>query len=127
MTVRSDAEQILKALHGARVNGDLAAMCRLFARDGEFRIAGASGDKPIAITATTLEAFRPWLAMLVKAFKVSRYELLSLIVEDQRVAAHWHADIYSKVTGVTVSTELIDLVELEDQKIVVYREFFVPG
>ena len=126
MATRSDAVRIVEALHAARVGGDLAAMCRLFARTGEFRIAGASADKPIAIAATTLEEFRPWLAMLVKVFKVNRYELLSLIIEDQRVAAHWRAEVLSKITGVTGATELIDLVEIVEQKIVVYREFFVP-
>lgn len=126
MATRSDAVRIVEALHGARVSGDLAAMCRLFARAGEFRIAGASADKPIAISATTLEEFRPWLAMLVKVFKINRYELLSLIVEDQRIAAHWRAEVLSKVTGVTVGTELIDLLEIAEQKIVIYREFFVP-
>ena len=126
MAERAAAERIIRDLHAARVAGDLAAMCRLFSEQGHFRIAGASADKPIAISADDLAAFRPWLAMLVKAFRVTNYELLSLVVESPRATAHWRADIYSKITGVTVPTELVDLVELEGSRIVAYSEFFVP-
>ncbi len=126
MAERVVAERIIQDLHAARVAGDLAAMCRLFSEQGHFRIAGASADKPIAISADDLAAFRPWLAMLVKAFRVTNYELLSLVVEWPRATAHWRADIYSKITGVTVPTELVDLVELEGSRIVAYSEFFVP-
>lgn len=126
MTQRIEAERIIQALHAARVAGDLAAMCRLFAEHGHYRIAGASADKPIAIAADDLDAFRPWLAMLVKAFRVSEYQLLSLVVEWPRATAHWRADIYSKITGVTVPTELVDLIEIDAGRIVAYNEFFVP-
>jgi ketosteroid isomerase-like protein len=123
---RAVAERLIQQLHAARVGGDLAALCRLFAEDGRFEIAGASADKPVAIRAEGLAAFRPWLAMLLKVFRLSDYRLLSLIVEGPRAAAHWRANIYSKVTGITVPTELVDLVELKDERIVSYNEFFVP-
>jgi ketosteroid isomerase-like protein len=126
MAERALAERIIHDLHAARAAGDLAAMCRLFGDQGNFRIAGASADKPIAISAHDLASFRPWLAMLVKAFRINQYELLSLVVEWPRAAAHWRADIYSKITGVTVPTELVDLVEIKDSRIVAYNEFFVP-
>jgi ketosteroid isomerase-like protein len=123
---RAVAERLIQQLHAARVGGDLAALCRLFAEEGRFEIAGASADKPVAIRAEGLAAFRPWLAMLLKVFRLSDYTLLSLIVEGPRAAAHWRANIYSKVTGITVPTELVDLVELKGERIVSYNEFFVP-
>ena len=126
MSERAVAEHLIQQLHAARVGGDLAALCRLFAEEGRFEIAGASADKPVAIRADGLAAFRPWLAMLLKVFRLSDYTLLSLIVEGPRAAAHWRANIYSKVTGITVPTELVDLVELKDERIVSYNEFFVP-
>ncbi|HUX72900.1 MAG TPA: nuclear transport factor 2 family protein [Steroidobacteraceae bacterium] len=118
--------RLIRQLHAARIAGDLGAMCRLFAASGQFEIRGASADKPIAITATTLAEFRPWLAMMVKVFRLSDYALTSLIVQEPRAAARWRADIYSKVTGVTVATELVDLIEVQDDSIVNYSEFFVP-
>lgn len=126
MTERAAAERMVHDLHGARIAGDLAAMCRLFADHGRFEIAGASADKPIAIRAQSLEELRPWLAMMTKVFRLTDYHLISLVVEGPRLSAHWRVNIFSKVTGVTVPTELVDLLELGDGRIKVYNEFFVP-
>jgi ketosteroid isomerase-like protein len=73
-----------------------------------------------------LSAIRPWLSVLVKTFKLSRYELVSLTVEGLRAAAHWRVDIHSKITGVVVPTELVDLIEVSDGHIASLTEFFVP-
>jgi ketosteroid isomerase-like protein len=126
MTERAVAEQLISRLHAARVRGDLAGMCSLFADQGSFSIAGASADKPIGIREATLASFRPWLAMMVKVFRLSDYELVSLVVEWPRAAAHWRVKINSKVTGTTTLTELVDLVEVRDGRITGYNEFFVP-
>jgi ketosteroid isomerase-like protein len=117
---------MVRDLHMARIAGDLAGMCRLFAEQGHFEIAGASADKPISIRADSLAEFRPWLAMMTKVFRLSDYHLISLVIEGPRVSAHWRVDIFSKVTGVTVSTELVDLLELSGDRIMTYSEFFVP-
>ena len=126
MAERIVAQRMIQQLHAARVGGDLAGVCRVFSDDGRFEILGASADKSIAIRAKDLAEFRPWLAMMVKVFRISNYDLLSLVVEWPRATAHWRADIYSKVTGVTVPTELVDVVELSELHIVAYTEFFAP-
>jgi hypothetical protein len=64
--------------------------------------------------------------MMTKVFRLSDYHLISLVIEGQRLSAHWRVSIFSKVTGVTVPTELVDLIELEDNRIRTYNEFFVP-
>jgi ketosteroid isomerase-like protein len=120
------AERTIQQLHAARLAGDLAGMCRVFADDGRFEILGASADKSIAIRAKDLAEFRPWLSMMVKVFRLSNYHLLSLTVEMPKAVAHWRADIYSKVTGVTVPTELVDVVLLDQDRISTYTEFFAP-
>ena len=89
MSERIIAEKLIQQLHAARVAGDLAAMCRVFATDGRFEILGASADKSIAIRANNLPEFRPWLAMMVKVFRIGNYQLLSLVVEWPRAVAHW--------------------------------------
>ncbi len=126
MTERVAAERMVRDLHTARLNGDLAGMCRLFADSGQFEIAGASADKPIAIRAQSLAEFRPWLAMMTKVFRLSDYNLISLVIEGSKISAHWRVNIFSKVTGVTVPTELVDLIELRNDRIQSYNEFFVP-
>jgi len=126
MAERIVAQRIIEKLHAARVAGDLAGMCRLFADTGRFEILGASADKPIAIQAVDLAGFKPWLAMMVKVFKINNYAILSLVVEWPRATAHWRADIYSKVTGITVRTELVDILEVSEERILSYTEFFAP-
>ena len=126
MTDRVSIDRVIRELHAARVRGDLAGMCKLFADSGNFRIAGSSEGKPIAITADGIRYFRTWLGMMAKAFRVSDYTLLSMVVDGDHASAHWRARIHSKITGVSVETELVDLVELKDGLIVSYTEFFVP-
>jgi ketosteroid isomerase-like protein len=120
------AQRLIEQLHAARVAGDLTGMCRVFADDGRFEILGAGADKSIAIRANDLVEFRPWLSMMVKVFRITNYHLLSLTVEWPRAVAHWRADIYSKVTGVTVPTELVDVTRLNEDSILTYTEFFAP-
>ena len=126
MSERKVAERIIQQLHAARLGGDLAGMCRVFADDGRYEILGASADKSIAIRAKNLGEFRPWLSMMVKVFRLTNYQLLSLTVEMPRAVAHWRADIFSKVTGVTVPTELVDVVQVDGDRIASYTEFFAP-
>jgi ketosteroid isomerase-like protein len=126
VTERAVAERMVQQVHAARVGGDLTALCGLFADQGRYEIVGASADKPIAIRTSSIAELRPWLAMMVKVFRLSDYCLLSLVVEWPRATAHWRTDIYSKVTGVTVPTELIDLLELSEDRILSYTEFFAP-
>jgi ketosteroid isomerase-like protein len=126
MADRAFAQRTIEALHAARVGGDLAGMLGVFSADGTYEILGASADKSIAIRAKDLAEFRPWLAMMVKVFRLTNYQMLSVTAESPRIVAHWRADIYSKVTGVTVPTELVDVVEIGDRGIVKYTEFFAP-
>ena len=126
MSERIVAERLIQQLHAARLGGDLAGMCRVFADDGQYEILGASADKSIAIRAKNLADFRPWLSMMVKVFRLSNYQLLSLTVEMPRAVAHWRVDIFSKVTGVTVPTDLVDVVQVDGERIAAYTEFFAP-
>jgi len=126
VTDRRDTDQLLRELHAARVEGQLQRLCAVFAEDATFRIAGTSEGKPIAITATGIEEIRPWLAMLVKTFRLTGYEASPSVIEGQRAMINWRAQIHSKITGAVVSTELVDLVEVRNGRIGSYFELFVP-
>ena len=126
MTDRSQVEQLVKELHAARLAGDLERLCRVFSPDARLRIAGSSDGKPIAIDASRIARIRPWLSILVKTFRLSRYQLLSLTIEGPSAAAHWRVDIESKITGISIPTELVDLIEARNDQIISQIEFFVP-
>ena len=126
MSQRDEVARVMRDLYAARVGANLDALCGLFAQNARFRIAGTSDGKPIAISAKDLQQIRPWLGLLVKTFKVSNHEILSMTIEGAQAAAHWRAQIHSKVTGVIVPTEFVDLVSVEDGHISSYIEFFDP-
>ncbi|HEY4341143.1 MAG TPA: nuclear transport factor 2 family protein [Steroidobacteraceae bacterium] len=126
MTERSRLEQRLHELYAARMNGPLDRLCGLFALDVHFRIAGTSDGKPIAIAAEGMDAVRPWLAMLVKTFRLSDHEVLSLLVDGDHAAVHWSARVHSRITGTQAKTEFVDMVTFKDLQILSYTEFFVP-
>jgi len=126
MTDRSQVEQLVKELHAARLEGNLERLCRVFSPDARLRIAGSSDGKPIAIDASRIARIRPWLSILVKTFKLRGYQLLSLTIEGSSAAAHWRVDIESKITGISIPTELVDLIEVRNGQIASQIEFFVP-
>jgi ketosteroid isomerase-like protein len=101
-------------------------MLQCFSDDAGLRIAGASDGKPIAVAASGLLEIRLWLGTLVKAFRLTDYALLSLLVDAPRAAAHWRVTIHSKITGTAVPTELLALLECRDDCITSYTEFFTP-
>jgi ketosteroid isomerase-like protein len=123
---RLEIEQLLDRLYVARTEGRLDPLCALFATDAAFRIVGSSDGKPIAIAARGSAEIRAWLSVMLKTFKLSHYQLLSMLIEGDRASVHWRVDIHSKITGVVVPTELVDLVQVADGRIVDYREFFTP-
>ena len=127
MTERRQVEELVRALHAARVEANLERLCALFSPDAHMRIQGTSDGKPIAVGAKGIGQIRPWLAILVKTFRLGEYKLLSLTIEGERAAAHWRVDIHSKITGALVPTELVDLIEVRDGQIASYVEFFVPS
>lgn len=126
MTDKLGIEDLLRQLYAARARGDLDGVCALFAQDARVQIAGASYAKPIAIEAANLGEFRPWLALMMKAFRLTDLAILSVIVDPPRAAAQWRVNIHSRITGTAVLTELIDLVEIRDGRIASYVELFVP-
>ena len=127
MSGRAEIERLLLELYAARVGGDLAALCSKFTEDAHFQVAGASNNaSPVAMTAVGESQYRPLLAIMIKSFKLSEQSVLSMLIDGQQAAVHWRARVYSRITGTTVVTELIDLVQVRDGRVASYIEFFVP-
>lgn len=126
MTDRLGTERLLLGLYEARVRGDLPGVCDKFTADATFQIAGASNASPVAVTARGINEYRPLLAIMIKTFKLSDEQILSLLIDGSKAAVHWRVNIYSKITGTNVLTELVDMIEIRDGRIGSYIEFFAP-
>lgn len=124
---RVEIDRLIRELYDARVRGDLDGLCKIFSDDAQFRIAGASHTSPITVVAMGIEEIRSWLALMIKTFQLSEAAILSVIIDDTRAAGHWRARIHSRITGSTVATELVDLFQIREGRVVSYTEFFVPS
>ncbi len=125
MTDRRAVESLLQQLYEARVRGDLDAVCACFCEDAVMRIAGASDNFPISIGARGANEVRRVLGMMVKSFKMSEHATQAVLVDGARAAVQWSVRIHSRITGTTVQTELMDLIEIREGRIGSYTEFFV--
>ncbi len=123
---RSSMDALLRQFYAARTGDRLEDLCAMFAPEARLRISGASEGKPIGVLARGTAEIRSWLGVMVKTFRLKHFEVLSTIIDGEDAAVHWRADIESRVTGMSVPTELVDLVHARDGLIASYQEFFVP-
>lgn len=123
---RAEVARVLDELYAARVGGELERLGVLFAEQAHFRISGSSNGKPIAISVQQGAHIRGWLAVLLKSFVLSGYTELARLIEGRHAAVHWRVMIHSRVTGATVETELMDIIEVRGERIVSFVEFFAP-
>jgi len=126
MSDREAIEKLIRDLYTARVRGDLAAVYEKFTPSARFQIAGASHSTPVAVTADGAAEYRPLLAIMIKTFKLSDEEIMTLLIDGPKAAVHWRAKIFSRLTGTTVVTELVDMIEIREGRIGSYTEFFAP-
>jgi ketosteroid isomerase-like protein len=122
---RTGIERLLRALYAARLSGDLEAICRALSSDAQIQIASARLASPVAIEAAGIEKFRPLLALLIKTFKLGDLAILSMRIEGNQATVHWRANISSRITGAAILTDLIDVVEVRDGRIVNFDEVSV--
>jgi ketosteroid isomerase-like protein len=122
MTSRDDIERTLRSAYDARQRGDLDALAAVFAPHARFRMAGSNAS-PIATFVEDSEQYRALFAGMIKTFEILELEIVTLLVEGAKAAAQWRARMRSSVTGETVETDLFDLVEVENGRIVSFYEF----
>jgi ketosteroid isomerase-like protein len=125
MINRSEMDRLLRELYDARVRGDLEAVCRIFADDAKFQIAGPSQATQISVSSVGIDQLRPLLTVMIKTFKLSEHTILSMIIDGSKAAVHWRAKVHSRITGRRLVTELVDVVEIRGGRIASYIEFFV--
>ena len=124
MPDRLEIDRLMRELYAARERGDLEGVCQFFADVAKFQIASARQVSALAVTTSGADEFRPLLALLIKTFKLNDMTIISIVIDGAKAAVHWRANIHSKITGATIPTELVDLVEIQNSRIVSYIEFF---
>jgi ketosteroid isomerase-like protein len=126
MTDRVEIDGLLRGLYAARLRGDLDAVCKSFADDAVFQIAGAGQVSLVSNRAVGVNEFRPLLAVMIKTFKLRDQVILTMLIDGDKAAVHWRAGVYSRITASMVLTEFVAIVEVRNGRIVSYLEFFAP-
>jgi hypothetical protein len=127
LTEGSEIRSLLQELYAARVHSDLDRLCRVFSTEATFKIGGISHHVgPIAVAAVGIREIRQCLALLLKTSRLHDQVMINTIIEGERAAVHWSAKIYSRFTGITVPTELVDLLVVADSRVVSFTEFLAP-
>jgi ketosteroid isomerase-like protein len=126
MANREQIDGLLRGLYAARLRGDLDAMCKAFADDAVFQIAGAGQVSSVSNRAVGVGEFRPLLAVMIKTFKLRDQVILDMLIDGEKTAVHWRAGVHSRITGTMALTEFVAIVETRDGRIVSYLEFFAP-
>ena len=122
MSTREDIERTLREAYAARQRGDLDALARVFTPHARFQMAGSQAS-PIAALAEGTEQYRTLLAAMIKTFEMLDHKIVTMLIDGSKVAVQWRARIRSTVTGETVDTDALDLIEMEGDRIKSLLEF----
>jgi len=123
MSDRSEIERILKEAYAARKRGDIDAILRLFSVDAHFQLAGSISASPIPLRTAGASQFRNVLDKLIRTFEWVDQQIICMLIDSPPAAVHWRGRIRSTASGETVDTELVDIVEFKDGRIVSFVEF----
>jgi ketosteroid isomerase-like protein len=126
MTDRNEIDGLLRGLYAARLRGDLDGMCKAFADDAVFQIAGAGQVSAVSNRAVGLGEIRPLLGVMIKTFKLRDQVIQDILIDGAKAAVHWRAGVHSRITGTMALTEFATLVDTRDGRISSYLEFFAP-
>lgn len=127
MTHREEVEKLLNGLYAARLAGDLDGVCEAFAPSATFQISGSNIGNPTNMVAKGVHEFRPLLAIMIKTLPHSDQRILSMLIDGSRAAVHWRVKIFSRITGTSILTELVDIIEVQRGRIVSFIELFAPA
>ena len=123
MNDRTRIEAVVRAAYEARQRGDLDGVMAHFAPRAQFVLVGSSAASPVPASALGAAAVREVLRRLMASFEFSDVQLRAIMVEGDRAAVHWSARVRVPASGKEATTELIDLLAFEDDKIVSFRQF----
>ena len=117
MTERSEIKDLIEKAYAARVEGDLDTLMTYFHPDCRFQLMGAAEREAICRPLEGCVAVRGQMSEFIGAFTFANFETLDVVVEGDRAAYHWRADITFVPTGRTETFQTLDLLSFEGGKV----------
>jgi ketosteroid isomerase-like protein len=123
MTSRAEMESALKALYAAREKGDVNGVMKDVAEDAAFELnARGTGVPGMGTLLRGKSAITSAVQDLIANFRIRNWKPVSFIVDGEKVALHWTAEITFVPTGKTEKFDAVDAVTFRDGKIVNFRQ-----
>jgi ketosteroid isomerase-like protein len=123
MSDRESIDALVREAYRRRVAEDVVGVCDMFAPDADFRFVAAPKVQAASFAAAGRPALRPLMEQLVKTFQLKDFQLKTVLIDGNRVAAHWNARVRSSINGQELVTDVLDLMEIRDEKIASFIEF----
>jgi ketosteroid isomerase-like protein len=123
MTDRAEKERMLHELYAARERDDKVVMSNHIAGLKHFQMMGSRDHSPVAMAVKSQEEIKPFIDQLVTTFTMHDITILNMLIDGDRAMVHWRARVTANPTGNMAVTEMADLFEFENGKIVSMREF----
>jgi ketosteroid isomerase-like protein len=119
MTDSATIKSAIRGAYAARCRGDLEAVLAYFADDAVFEFDGKGTGLPeMSAPVRGKAAYRAALKSLMETFQLNDWQEISLVVEGDRAALHWRANVTFAPTGRTEPFDVVDLIACRDGKFV---------
>lgn len=123
MSERDSIEQLIKTAYDARLRGDVDGIMQHFSDGATFALAGCPVSSPVAMSVCGAAPLRDAMAGLVQRFSFGDMEPVTTVIEGDRAVIHWKARVRATATGQEAETEFVDIVQVENGKIVSFKQF----
>lgn len=120
---RSETETLIKQFYAARVGGDMEALGALFADGAKFTVAGSPAFSILATAAEGHEAVLSLLQTMTDSFVLEDFAVLESLIDGNKAAVRWRANVNVITAGQTYETELADFFVVEGGKLTSVTEF----
>jgi ketosteroid isomerase-like protein len=115
---RAQVEAFLRDAYAVRQRENLDEIIELFHPAGRFCVLNAS--EPTA----GVQQCRAVLGGILDTFQLLDHSIHSIVIDGDKAAVYWRGKFRGRATGEVGETEMVDVIELKDERIVWMKSFF---
>lgn len=123
MADRATVERVIREAYDARMRGDLDGVMRHFTDGAVFCVSGSPAVSPVPMVASGRAAIHEVLRRLLEGFEFQHMTIMTMLVDGDHAAVHWHVRVKSVGNGMVAETDILDLIRIEDGRIASMNQF----
>ncbi len=120
---RHDMLRTVEDAYAARVRGDLDGVMRAFSNTAALQMNATPSHPSLAYFTEDTSALRTAMSELIDTFTFSDLQIIDSVVEGSKAVVRSRFTVQAKPTGKSARTEILDLFEFKDGKIVSMTQF----